>query len=84
MRATFTSLLRFFAVFLAEYRRATAAARRYEELKRTHRSTPAGEDGASHPNIPRRVFEEYYRCTDDVSGHIPGRAEYHIVSQFVR
>ena len=41
MQASLTSSLRFLGVILAEYRRATAAARRYEELKRTHQSALA-------------------------------------------
>jgi hypothetical protein len=45
-----------FAVVLAEFRRAVAAARRYEDLR-----YGSGRHGDMAPaEIPRRVFEEFY------------------------
>jgi hypothetical protein len=44
------------AVVLAEFRRAIAAARRYEDLR--YRS--GGQQGRAHADSPRQVFEEFY------------------------
>jgi hypothetical protein len=46
------------AVLLAEFRRAIAAARRYDDLR--YRS--GGHEGRAHADSPRRVFEEFYSC----------------------
>jgi hypothetical protein len=43
-------------VFLAEFRRAAAAERRYDELKRTNAVAQSG--GAGDPS--RRIFDEFY------------------------
>jgi hypothetical protein len=45
-----------FAVILAEFRRAVAAARRYEDL----RYGSGRHEGIAPADIPRRVFEEFY------------------------
>jgi hypothetical protein len=44
------------AVVLAEFRRAIAAARRYEDL----RYGSGGQQGRAHADSPRQVFEEFY------------------------
>ena len=45
-----------FAVVLAEFRLAVAAARRYEDL----RYGSGRHEGMAPADIPRRVFEEFY------------------------
>jgi hypothetical protein len=47
-----------FAVVLAEFRRAVAAARRYEDL----RYGGGRHEGVAAADVPRRVFEEFYSC----------------------
>jgi hypothetical protein len=54
----FSRRLKSLATVLAEYRRAIAAVRRYEELK-LHREAVVGRH-----NIPRRIFEEFYSRMD--------------------
>jgi hypothetical protein len=51
--STFLVLLAMFLALLAEYRRASAAAHRYDALKYRARDD-AGAD------IPRQVFDEFY------------------------
>jgi hypothetical protein len=48
------------AVLVSEYRRAIAAERRYEKLKRM--ATLARDD------IPRHLFEEIYACASEGAG----------------
>jgi hypothetical protein len=47
------------ATILAEYRRALAAAREYEDLRLHRESAVRGRD------IPRRIFDEFYSRIDD-------------------
>jgi hypothetical protein len=56
----FSWRLKLLVTVLAEYRRATAAARRYEELK-LHRDSVVRRH-----NISRRIFEEFYARMDAV------------------
>ena len=50
-----------FLTILAEFGRALAAARRYENL----RCRSARHDGLTSADIPPRIFEEFYaRCND--------------------
>jgi hypothetical protein len=46
-----------FAAILTESRRASAAAHRYEDLKRMAATARAGFGPA---DVPRRVFDEFY------------------------
>ena len=62
VQAEFPCRLELLATILAEYRRAIAAARRYEELK-LHR-----ESIVRQHHIPRRIFEEFYARTDGGCG----------------
>jgi hypothetical protein len=50
-----------FAIILAEFRRALAAARRYDEL----RYGAAGPGRVAPGEIPGRVFEEFYAREDE-------------------
>ena len=43
----------------AEYRRAIAAERRYDELKRMA-ATSLAREGLAAADIPRRIFNEFY------------------------
>jgi hypothetical protein len=52
-----------FPVVVAEFQRAVAAARRYEQLKRAD-AAAMGRDGISSVDIPRRIFEEFYSSDD--------------------
>jgi hypothetical protein len=54
---------------IAEFRRANAAARRYEDLR--YRSGRAG--GVPTEDIPRRVFEEFYSVAEPAESVSPGR-----------
>jgi hypothetical protein len=58
-----------FAVVLAEFRRAVAAARRYEHL----RYGSCRQEGIAPAEIPRRVFEEFYSSAPPVDAR---RAEW--------
>jgi hypothetical protein len=49
-------LAELFAVVLAEFRRAVAAARRYEDL----RYGRGRHKDMAHAELPRRVFQEFY------------------------
>lgn len=47
------------ASIIVEYRRAIAAEEHYASLKRES-DTALAHDGTARPDIPRRVFEEFY------------------------
>jgi hypothetical protein len=64
VQANFLARLKLLATILAEYRRAIAAARRYDELK-LHR-----ESAVRRHDIPRRIFEEFYSQVDGGSGRL--------------
>jgi hypothetical protein len=49
----------FVLMIFAELRQAFAAARRYDELQRTHIASHA-RNGATRNDIPRRIFTEFY------------------------
>jgi hypothetical protein len=57
-----SSKLGFFRVILAEFRRAVAAERRYEDLRRAD-TTALARAGMVRADIPRRIFEEFYSLT---------------------
>jgi hypothetical protein len=50
------------AVLISEYRRAVAAGRRYDELRRMGCPTPV-RTGVASADIAHRVFEEFYSGT---------------------
>jgi hypothetical protein len=52
----------FLGVVLAEFRRALAAERRYEDLRRANPSALARADLVC-ADIPRRIFEKFYSST---------------------
>jgi hypothetical protein len=54
------------AVVLAEFRRAIAAARRYEDLR--YRS--GRQQGRADADSSRRVFEEFYSCPRPVKSGV--------------
>ena len=54
--------LGFLVVILTEFRRARAAAQRYEDLR--YRSARHGN--MTPTEIPRCIFEEFYSCTKAV------------------
>jgi hypothetical protein len=58
VQANFPCRLSLLAAIFTEYRRAIAAARRYEELKVHHGSVVRWHD------IPNRIFEEFYSHMD--------------------
>ena len=58
------SALWFLGVVLAEYRRAVAAAKRYEDWQRA--GAPAlARHGILPTDIPRRIFDEFYASTTE-------------------
>jgi hypothetical protein len=60
-----TVLVELCAVVLAEFRRAIAAARRYEDL----RYGSGRHEGVAPADVPRRTFEEFYSCARPVKLH---------------
>jgi len=57
----------FILVLLDEFRRAVAAERRHSELRHMDRAALARE-GITRADVPRCVFEEYYRSTESGRG----------------
>jgi hypothetical protein len=57
-----------FGVILTEFKRARAAARRYDDLR--YRS--ACQEGIAAARLPRRIFEEFYKGSDDAAA-VPHR-----------
>jgi hypothetical protein len=57
-----------FFVIVAEFTRARAAARRYDDLR--YRS--ACQEGIAAAGLPRRIFEEFYKGSEDAAA-VPQR-----------